>query len=82
MMMNSFSQYLPSLRKMESMPLRGLLTKEKSWIIDDKETEKTFSLQKLGAYESIYTIGNGYGGTRGSLEEGNVPSSLPGETFF
>lgn len=38
----------------------------KEWLIE----ESVFSPQKINYYETIFTIGNGYQGTRGALEEG------------
>ena len=32
--------------------------------------ENVFNLKKTNFYETIFTIGNGYQGTRGALEEG------------
>ena len=36
------------------------------WLVE----ESAFQIAKLNFYETIFTVGNGYQGTRGSLEEG------------
>jgi kojibiose phosphorylase len=38
------------------------------WLVE----EKNFDVKKLNFYETIFTVGNGYLGTRGSLEEGHA----------
>ncbi|PJF39061.1 MAG: hypothetical protein CUN55_15450, partial [Phototrophicales bacterium] len=38
---------------------------ERTWIVQ----EKFFQPQQLHYYETIFTIGNGYLGTRGTFEE-------------
>jgi trehalose/maltose hydrolase-like predicted phosphorylase len=44
-------------------------------------SEDTFDPRKLHSRESIYTIGNGYFGTRGTFEEG-YPRAAPGTLLF
>ena len=39
---------------------------EADWLVE----ESSFSHEKLNHFETIFTIGNGYQGTRGALEEG------------
>ena len=39
---------------------------DKEWLVE----ETSFSPQKINHFETIFTIGNGYQGTRGALEEG------------
>jgi kojibiose phosphorylase len=36
------------------------------WLVE----ESTFEMEKLNFFETVFTVGNGYQGTRGSLEEG------------
>jgi len=43
-----------------------------SWHI----SENTFDPSKLQSKESVYTIGNGYFGTRGTFEEGYPKDNL------
>ncbi len=43
------------------------LLSEPDWLVEEKE----FDNRKINFYETIFTIGNGYLGTRGSLEEGH-----------
>ena len=46
--------------------------------------ETDFDLEKVGFYETLFTVGNGYQGTRGSLEEGLKgawPASYLGGVF-
>jgi kojibiose phosphorylase len=38
------------------------------WLV----TENGFDLVRAGAYETLFTVGNGYLGTRGTLEEGHL----------
>ncbi len=52
--------------------LKSLLS-PKDWLIEETEFDKN----KLNVYETIFTVGNGYLGTRGSLEEGHL-AGLPG----
>ena len=52
------------------------LLNNKEWLIE----RDGFDLEKINYYETILTIGNGYLGTRGSLEDGHR-TSLPG-TFL
>ena len=47
------------------MSLREILSPPQ-WLIE----EKGFDPEKINFFETILTIGNGYSGTRGSLEEG------------
>ncbi len=47
------------------MSLKDLLS-PKDWIVE----ENKFELDQLNFYETLFTLGNGYLGTRGSLEEG------------
>jgi trehalose/maltose hydrolase-like predicted phosphorylase len=44
-------------------------------------SEDTFDPRKLHSRETIYTIGNGYFGTRGTFEEG-YPRAAPGTLLF
>jgi trehalose/maltose hydrolase-like predicted phosphorylase len=44
-------------------------------------SEDTFDPRKLHSHETIYTIGNGYFGTRGTFEEG-FPRAAPGTLLF
>ena len=44
-----------------------------SWYIEESE----FDPKKLHSRETVYTIGNGYFGTRGTFEEG-YPEATPG----
>ncbi|HXL37114.1 MAG TPA: hypothetical protein VN954_07935 [Ktedonobacteraceae bacterium] len=47
------------------------------WYIEERE----FDPNKLHSNETVYTIGNGYFGTRGSFEEG-YPKAYPGTLLF
>lgn len=47
--------------------LKSLLSPSE-WIVEEND----FNINKLNAYETIFTVGNGYLGTRGSLEEGHA----------
>jgi len=47
------------------------------WLIEESE----FDPRKLHGGETVYTIGNGYFGTRGSFEEG-YPKANPGTLLF
>lgn len=47
--------------------LKELLS-DKSWLVEEHD----FEVKKLNALETIFTVGNGYLGTRGNLEEGNA----------
>ena len=47
--------------------LKSLLSSQE-WLVE----ETVFDKNKLNAYETIFTVGNGYLGTRGSLEEGHL----------
>ncbi len=47
------------------------------WNID----EKTFDPKKLHSHETVYTIGNGYFGTRGTFEE-DYPRANPGTLLW
>jgi kojibiose phosphorylase len=47
------------------------------WYIEERE----FDPKKLHSNETVYTIGNGYFGTRGSFEEG-YPKADPGTLLF
>jgi kojibiose phosphorylase len=47
------------------------------WCIE----EHAFDAQKLHSRETLYTIGNGYFGTRGTFEEG-YPKATPGTLLF
>lgn len=49
-----------------STTLKSLLS-EQEWLVE----ETAFNKHKLNAFETNFTIGNGYLGTRGSLEEGH-----------
>ncbi|MCY7337937.1 MAG: HAD-IA family hydrolase [Chamaesiphon sp.] len=44
-------------------------------------TEANFDPEQLWARETVFTIGNGYLGTRGSFEEGNDRVSVPAKTL-
>lgn len=44
-------------------------------------TENTFDPRKLHSQETVFTIGNGYFGTRGTFEEG-YPKATPGTLLF
>ncbi len=57
------------------MGLRSILSSPE-WLVDEPE----YNLEKINFYETIFTVGNGYLGTRGSLEEG-IKGELPG-TFL
>ena len=54
------------------MGLRDLLS-PREWLIE----EPGFSPHKVNFYETIFTVGNGYMGTRGALEEG-IRGDYPG----
>jgi kojibiose phosphorylase len=47
------------------MSLSELLSSAE-WLVE----ESTFEMEKLNFFETVFTVGNGYQGTRGSLEEG------------
>ncbi|HEX4849740.1 MAG TPA: hypothetical protein VFV08_02985, partial [Puia sp.] len=47
------------------------------WNID----ENTFDPKKLHSQETVYTIGNGYFGTRGTFEE-DFPKATPGTLLW
>jgi kojibiose phosphorylase len=47
--------------------LKSILS-PKEWLIE----ETNFDKKKLNVFETIFTVGNGYLGTRGSLEEGHL----------
>ncbi len=47
------------------------------WYIEESE----FDPQKLHSQETVYTLGNGYFGTRGTFEEG-YPKATPGTLLF
>ncbi len=47
------------------------------WYIEERE----FDPKKLRSRETVYTIGNGYFGTRGTFEEG-YPKATPGTLLF
>ncbi len=47
--------------------LRKLLSGPE-WLVE----ENNFDIQRINFYETIFTVGNGYLGTRGSLEEGHA----------
>jgi kojibiose phosphorylase len=47
------------------MQLRDLLSSQE-WLVE----EPAFKLGKINLYETLFTVGNGYQGTRGALEEG------------
>ena len=49
-----------------SNTLKSLLSEQK-WLVE----ETKFNKHKMNAVETIFTVGNGYLGTRGSLEEGH-----------
>ena len=57
------------------MGLRDLLSSQE-WLVEEPE----FNLENMNFYEAIFTVGNGYQGTRGALEEG-LKGELPG-TFL
>jgi len=54
------------------MSLSNILSKSE-WLVE----EKGFNIQNLNVNETLFTVGNGYLGTRGSLEEG-IKGELPG----
>lgn len=39
-----------------SLPLKRFVTKDKTWIIEGKETEKTLNLETQAEYETIFTV--------------------------
>ena len=49
------------------------LLSDPEWLIEENKFDK----DKINFYETIFTVGNGYLGTRGSLEEGHE-AALPG----
>lgn len=51
--------------KEEGMGLRNLLSSHE-WLVE----EPAFDLAEINLYETLFTVGNGYQGTRGVLEEG------------
>src|SRR5262245_35770502 len=53
-----------------------LIDDDPRWLI----VEEGFDPATVNRYETVFTVGNGYLGTRGSLEEGH-PAALPG-TFL
>ncbi len=57
------------------MGLQDLLSSQE-WFVEETD----FNLGKINFYETIFTVGNGYQGTRGALEEG-IKGGLPG-TFL
>jgi len=57
---------------MTATGLRSLLSSA-DWLV----TEPNFDVSKINYYETIFTVGNGYMGTRGALEEGHR-AGLPG----
>jgi kojibiose phosphorylase len=50
-------------------------------ISEDSFDPKTLTPKKLHSQESVYTIGNGYFGTRGTFEE-EYPKATPATLFF
>ncbi|MDX1672997.1 MAG: hypothetical protein R3211_11705, partial [Balneolaceae bacterium] len=62
-------------RFLETGDLRELLS-EKRWLVEEEQ----FDPGTLNIYETLFTVGNGYLGTRGSLEEGHA-AGLP-RTFI
>ncbi len=61
------------------MSLRELLN-EPEWLVE----EKSFDPHKINFYETIFTVGNGYQGTRGALEEdltGGLPATYLAGVF-
>ncbi|MBN2689286.1 MAG: glycoside hydrolase family 65 protein [Gammaproteobacteria bacterium] len=50
-------------RKKLPKTLKELLSKEEWWVVEEK-----FDVNKINFYETIFSIGNGYIGSRGSLE--------------
>ncbi len=54
------------------LPLRSMLS-DAAWLVE----EENFEVEQLNVFETIFTVGNGYLGTRGSLEEGH-DAGLPG----
>ncbi len=57
------------------MGIRSILSSPE-WLVE----EPAYNLEKINFYETIFTVGNGYLGTRGSLEEG-IKGELQG-TFL
>lgn len=47
------------------MGLKSLLSSNE-WLVE----EKSYNWEKINSYETIFTVGNGYQGTRGTYEEG------------
>ncbi len=50
-------------------------------ISEDSFDPKTLTPKKLHSQETVYTIGNGYFGTRGTFEEG-YPKAMPATLLF
>ena len=50
-------------------------------ISEDSFDPKTLTAKKLHSQETVYTIGNGYFGTRGTFEEG-YPKAMPATLLF
>lgn len=44
----------------EWFALKKELTKEKDWLIDDRESLKELKEGQLNSLETIFTVGNGY----------------------
>jgi kojibiose phosphorylase len=63
------------IKRKKLATLKDLLSDPKWWI-----EEKEFDINKINYYETIFTIGNGYLGTRGSLE-GSHTAAFP-QTFI
>src|SRR5712692_11269921 len=65
-------------RAFRASPLRG----EKGQVVSLWQiSENTFDPKKLHSRETVYTIGNGYFGTRGTFEEG-YPRANPATLLF
>lgn len=62
-------------RKTHPETLEKLLSPKEWWI-----EEEQFNINKINAYESLFTVGNGYSGTRGGLEGGHT-AAFP-QTFI
>ena len=50
----------------KNLDYRSLLSSPE-WLVEENKFDKN----KINFYETIFTVGNGYLGTRGSLEEGH-----------
>jgi trehalose/maltose hydrolase-like predicted phosphorylase len=50
-------------------------------VSEDSFDPKTLTLKKLHSQETVYTIGNGYFGTRGTFEE-SYPKATPATLLF